>query len=150
MQSNNDITVKGAIKIEGLLETACFTSFDDFARRYPQFLTIQLPATITNVIVSNVQPLDSQKDYIWFRRNNSGGFVGAYVFSQGFWRQVFPVPQGIFKLYGDSRDIPAGYILADNTNPNITTAMYNFLKTQWLRDPLDLYWMIFEVTYAGF
>lgn len=156
MPGNEDINVKGSIKINDLPDLGCFTSFEELLKALPTFLTVEIPNTITNVIISNVQPLDDQRDALWIRRNNAGSFVGLYIYASGTWRQIFPVGGGntgtvqLFRVKGDSRHIPEGYTLADEDNPSITANEASFLKTMWLKAPGQDYYVIFQVTYTGF
>lgn len=156
MQGNEDINVKGAIKINDLPDLGCFTSFEELLKALPTFLTVEIPSTITNVIVSNVQPLDDQRDALWVRRNNAGSFVGLYIYASGTWRQIYPVGGGntgtfqLFRVKGDSRTIPEGYLLADEDNPHLTANEASWVKTQWLHNPTQEYYVIFDITYEGF
>lgn len=150
MSADGNLTVNGALKINNLPDLACFQSFEDLLKALPTFLTVEVPSTITNVIISNVQPQDNQRDAIWFRRSNSGEFIGIYLYSSGTWRLVFPSPNALIRMYGDSRDVPEGYILADETNPNLTANQASFIKSSWLKDPTDTWYVIFDVTWVGF
>lgn len=149
MPSNPD-SVLAPLKLQGLPDLACFKCFEDLLQALPSYLFAEIPITITNIVFSSTQPLDTQRDYIWFRRDNSGGFLGIYLYVGGQWQQIYPTPNGIFRMYGDSRDIPPGYLLADADNPNLTAAMATHLETQWLLDPTLTYYVIFDVTYEGF
>ena len=149
MSSDGNI-VRGALKIDELPEGACFESFEALLKSLPKWLTVEVPRSVTNVIVGATQPNDDQRDFLWVRRGNDGGFKGIYVYALGEWRQVAPAPQQVYWMYGDSRDLPDGFILVDAANPNFTSAAVQFIQTQFVRDPTNTYWMYFATTFAGF
>lgn len=147
--SNVSDLIRGAIKLDGFREGQCFTSIDDYTKALPGMLAVEIPASITNVTVSADQPTDDERDNLWFRRDNSGSFLGLYLYAQGAWQQIYPVPQQIFKLYGDSRNIPKGFALADQ--PFVSLAQLSKLKEEWLVGGSSPTWYsIFDVVYVGF
>ncbi len=91
---NPQNVVKAPLVIQNIPENACFTTFKELLEALPQYLAVQIPDSITNVIVSNVQPSSSQTTSIWFRTSNSGGFMGIYVFAQGEWHNIYPINDG--------------------------------------------------------
>jgi len=147
--SKESNVVSAPIAIKGDPTTACFTTVGDFIEALPNFLVAEIPTSITNVIISNIQPLDSQRMTVWFRLNNAGTFIGIYVFSDGTWIQMFPPPQGLFWMYGDSRDVPKGYILADENNGALPPGLGLKLKTTWILDPTGTFYIAFETTFVG-
>lgn len=149
MPAENDV-IQGALKLTGLMEECCFTSWQDFIKALPTLFSVEIPSDVTNVLVSPDNPRDDQRDYVWFRTNSAGGFIGMFIYATGQWRQIWPTPSGIFRMYGDSRYVPAGYSLADASNPHMTAAMAAALETQWVHDPTNTYYVVFDVTYVGF
>lgn len=141
--------VSAPIAIKGDPTTACFTTVGDFIEALPNFLVAEIPTSITNVVISNIQPLDSQRTDIWFRLSNGGTFIGIYVFSDGTWIQMFPPPQGLFSMYGDSRDVPKGYVLADENNGALPPGVGLWLKQRWKLDPTNTFYQVFDTTYEG-
>lgn len=107
----------------GIVEGLCFENIEQFLAAFPSLYSIEIPSNITNVIVSNVQPLDSQRNAVWFRYSNAGIFIGIYVFSNGAWMQIFPPPQGVFWFYGDSNTPQPGYELIDASNAPVVAAI---------------------------
>lgn len=141
--------VSAPLAIRGDPSTACFTNIGEFIESLPNFLIAQIPTSITNVIISNIQPLDSERNTIWFRLNNAGTFIGIYVFSDGTWIQMFPPPQGVFGMYGDSRDVPKGYVLADEDNAALPPGVGLFLKQSWKLSGSGDYYVYFQATFLG-
>lgn len=130
--------ISAPIALLSLPDLACFKSAQELIAALPQFLVAQIPiGEITNVIVSNVQPLDTQRDSIWFRKDNSGNFIGIYVYSGGTWQQMYPMPGQIFQRYRNTTDPttdPVGYTrldLAAGIPPTVVTA----LQATWVADP---------------
>lgn len=152
MSSTTDTDViTGAIKLQELLEDRCFTGWKDFLKSLPQLLLVEVPSSITNVIVSAIQPGDDQRDCVWLRLNAAGTFVGIFLYAAGDWNQIFP-PSAytLFRMVGDHRYLPKGYKLADGNNGKLTSAAAAQLMTQWVKDPTGTYYVIFDVTFDGF
>lgn len=149
MSGESDV-IRGAIKLDSLVSGCCFTSWEDFVKAIPTLFSVEVPATITNVVISNLQPGSSLRDNLWIRLDNSGSFMGLFIYTGGLWQQIFPTPQGIFKMYGDSRVIPSGYLLADTSNPHLTAGEAAALMASWVLHGSGLYYTIFDVTYEGF
>lgn len=148
MQPETDV-IRGVVRIDNLPDGCCFTSWQDFLRQLPSLLSIELP-TLGKLVVSAVQPGEDYKDYVWVRVDASGSFLGVYMFSAGVWQQVLPAPGQLVRLVGDSRSVPAGYLLADASNPHFTALTAAALEHQWIKDPTGLYYVVFDVTYEGF
>lgn len=141
--------VDGSLVFKGLLEELCYESLREFVLALPSIFGVQVPKSVTNVIFSNTQPLDSDRDSLWVRQDNAGKILGFYVFSNGTWRQMLPTPNGVFNMYGDSRDVPEGYVLADENNTALPPGVGLFLKTYWKLDPTNTYYIYFQATYSG-
>lgn len=102
--------IKGAIKVQGVPSSACFTTFAELLNSLGTYLSVEIAnQTFSNIIISTAQPGQADRDKIWWRIANSGGFVGIYAYSNGVWSQVFPAPNQIFWLYGSSSTPPAGF-----------------------------------------
>jgi len=141
----------GSLKLLGKLDCNCFTSWQDFIKAIPSMFAVEIPPDITNVTLSNNQPDADQQDHVWFKLNSAGNFVGIFLYITGSWRQVYPVPNQIFQVFGDSRVPPTGYILVDSSNPNFTAAEVAALQANWVPHPTEPgVYTIFNVTYAGF
>lgn len=112
----NQSSIKGAIKVAGVPDSACFSTFAELLRSLGSYLTVEIPnQTFSNVVISNVQPGQADRDKIWWRLSNSGGFIGIYGYSAGVWVQIFPAPYQVFWLYGDSSNPPTGFRFIDGT-----------------------------------
>lgn len=106
----NQSVIKGAIKVEGIPDSACFTTFSELLKSLGTFLTVEIPnQTFSNIVISNAQPGAADRDKIWWRLSDAGVFIGIFFYSNGVWEQVFPPPQTIFWLYGSSDTPPAGF-----------------------------------------
>lgn len=137
----------GALKQLGSFDVECFQSLQDFVNWFYDNTVVQFQTSlITNVVVSPNQPNNSQTNQIWFKQNSSGTIIGVFVFSGGAWIQFLPQPNGIFWCFGDSTDVPDGYLLADSSNPNLTASQATFLQNFWHLDSSGLFYDIFQVT----
>jgi len=144
--------VVGDLVLKALPELECFTNFTDFLKALPSLYAVEVPSTVTNVIVGPSQPTSSQTSSVWIRTDSSGGFIGVYVFSQGQWRLIIPGPQQIFWLYGDSSAPPAGYITTDEASGNqISTTLATALKALWIAgDKAGPPFEYFSALFSGF
>lgn len=148
MSSEPDIAA-GQLVLKGVLESCSFTGFVDFVRALPDLLGVEIPASVSNVVLSAEQPSEGERGKIWMRQDSDGKFVGGYIFSEGTWSQFFPAPNGIFWMYGDSRNVPPGYTLADEQNTKLPQGVGLFLKNRWKFDDTATFYTAFEVTFNG-
>lgn len=141
------------LKVLNLPDLLCVKNITDLVQQLPNFLVGQAPTSITNVVVSNVQPLDTQRDSVWFRKDNAGNFIGIYVYSNGTWQQMYPVPGQMFRMYRNPDDpvtIPVGYTRFDLA-PGIDPTLYTFVIATWMPDPVLVgEYLIFDVIFSGF
>lgn len=148
--SDTDI-VLGALKPLGLLDELCVESIPELVRILPQYLGVEVPATVTNVVVGVQQPGDDRRNNLWVRLDNSGDFIGLYVYAQGQWRQVSPVPKEVFQVYGDSREVAPGYTLAGNFSGfTASQKAYFAAMSHWQNDTPNTWYDVFFVVYTGF
>ena len=149
MSESNDV-IRGVLKIDNLPDTECFTSWSDFLKRLPYLLSVELPASVTNVNVGSSQPTDDERDNLWVRKDNSGSFLGLFIYAQGSWRQIFPAQNSPILMLGDSRVIPSGYTLASDVT-FVTTDQLTALKRLWVVGGTSPEWFtMFHVFYTGF
>lgn len=139
----NDV-IQGAVSVVNLPDVSCFENFSDFVVALAASLAIEIPQSITNVVIGNSEPT-STTTALWIRRDNSGTFVGFYVYSSSSWVQIYPVPGELTRIYGSTLALPEGYQRAD-LNPNLTAAQITFLQAQWMADPSNPgEYLIFDV-----
>lgn len=145
----------GTLVLRNVLETACFESLEDFVKQLTVLLGVEIDASkISNVVVSNEQPSDSQTTSIWFRISNSGNFIGMYVFAGGAWRVMYPVNTDhvtqIFWFASDDGSAPPGWEKITDTTPNIAPGVIAALTAQYVQDPSNTYDIYFAAQYIGF
>lgn len=123
----------GALQLKTIPELPCFQSFEELLRAIPELYSIIVPDSITNVIVSNVEPNSDQTTALWIRLSNDGTFIGVYVYTQGQFVQIWPVPNEVIWLYGDSEVPPTGYVNTDNAPAGtLSTGLKASLKAAWI------------------
>lgn len=110
--------IKGSIVVQGVPEAACFDTFAELLGSLSQYLSVEIAASsISNVVISNQQPGALDKGKIWFRLDNSGSFLGIYVFTGTVWAQVLPAPGQIFWINGNAATPPKGFqLIPDDTS----------------------------------
>lgn len=145
------MTLTGVIKVLDVPDDACLTTVRDLLLQLERYLGVEFTADrVTNVYVSANEPDTTDRSIIWFKTNNAGNFVGIYLFIAGTWVQFLPVPQQLFRIVGDSTDIPAGYALADDSIPYITEDMATAIAETWIEtSPGSGVYSVFDVVYVG-
>lgn len=142
--------IRGILKLDNFMEGKCFTSWADFIAAMPSMFSVEVPTDVTNVKLGTDQPSDSERDNLWIKINGAGSFVGIFIYAQGTWQQIYPVPQEIFFMYGDSRNVPAGYRLVSD-DPNISDIQVVNMQKIWTTGGTSPTWYTtFHVTYKGF
>ncbi len=106
----NNVKVKGAVKISGLLDRECFSSWRDFLESLPRLLTIDIPTRILGVVFSKSEPGEDSNDVLWVNRDASGQVVGIYAFQNGKWEPLYTFGAGqIHWFWGDSTTPERGF-----------------------------------------
>lgn len=90
MSRDDQTSITAPLKVLGIPETFCYENVTQFVQALATNLVAVIPTSITNVVVGNIEPNDTQRFSVWFRLNNAGTFVGIYVFSDGKWVPLFP------------------------------------------------------------
>jgi hypothetical protein len=142
-------TILGAIKIAGLPEEACFTTFKDLLQALPNYLQVEIPTSVTNVLVSSTTPNEDQRDYLWVRRDLNGRFIGLYTYQCGKWQPAYNFAPGqIIWIYSSTGDVPDGFQKVDASNSAVPVAVANALAATYIKNSsnVDVY---FAVTYVG-
>lgn len=135
--ANTETNVIGELVLTAVPELQCYKNFTEFLKALPSLFAVQVPSTVTNVIVSPSQPTSSQTSSVWIRTNGAAEFVGIYVFSGGEWIKVCPAPNQIIWMYGDSSQIPHGYKSTDDASGvEISTTLATALKALWIAGSL--------------
>lgn len=138
-------------KVKGLPDGVCVNSFSEFIKLLEDYLVIEIPGTVSNVVVGVNQPAENERSKIWFRVDNSSSFIGIYVYSGGSWQKIYPLTGQVFWVHGDSRNVDPGFKLIDENNSQFTAAEANFFKSLYLPNPIDAsFYTYFAVTYEGF
>lgn len=105
--------IRGTLKSIGVPGEACFTNFSELLNLLGTYLVVEIAnQNFSNIIISNSQPAAADRNKIWWRLSNNGSFVGIFAYSGGVWVQIFPAPQQIFWLYGNSASPPQGFSFA--------------------------------------
>jgi len=153
--SNSSDVVRGAIVIDNFPEGCCYKSFEEFIKALPSWLAVQIPPNISNVTIGANQPSEAERGNLWVKVGSGSIFAGLYLFTGGSWTQIYPIPNQIFRVYGDSRTPPDGFSLADSF---VTSAAATWMRSTWhvggtISNPpvpaVDWY-DVFDVVYTGY
>ncbi len=141
--------VSGAIKLNSFPDRACFSSWGDFITQIPSFLSVEIPASISNVLVGTTQPTEDDREKLWLRRSTNGSFIGWYVFSAGAWAPFYNIPRNqVVWMFGDSSSIEGGFVFIDTGDPVIVSSVVTALKGQYIPNGVGGY-SYFAVRYEG-
>lgn len=150
-----NVTAKGALKLQNIPDNACFSNFKEFVESLPEYLTVEVPASISNVVISQAPPGEDDKNKLWFRRDASGNFIGIYVFQSGAWRPFYNLVIGaavsqITWAHGSSSNVPDGFrlILANDPTSNIPQAVRQAIQSQYVPDGSGGF-LYFALEYIG-
>ncbi len=142
-------SITGVVKVKGVPDTACFTTFSDLLRALGQYLTVEFTnQEFTNVVISYPQPSFADRDKIWWRLNANGQFIGLYKFATNDWAQIYPAPQQIFWLYGDSSNPPPGFSF-NTVSTLFTNSQYASLISQAIVGTTPGTFVYYPAVYVG-
>lgn len=150
---SKDIANSIAIPIEVLglpSSELCYENTEQFLKLLSKYLVGRAPVSISNVIISNIQPNSSQTGSIWVKQNSAGTVIGIAFYSGAQWIQVLPAPGEIIWMGGvgvSSDAVPPGFKLIDNDNAKFTTSQVTSIMTNYY--PGTAPYSIFAVTYEG-
>ena len=143
--------ILGALKLLGIPERACFQNWQQFVEAIPQYFAVEVPQSITNVIVGSTAPSEDDRDKIWYRRDNNGSFLGVYAFQNGAWRPFYSlVPDSVTWTWGNSNSIPDGFILIEQGDSTIPSTVVNFLVGQYIPLPSGPGYQWFAIRFVGY
>lgn len=125
--------VRGALKIDNVPDRACFSTWRQFLESIPDFLTVEVPSSVSGVVVGPNTPDEDDRDKIWFRRDNGGNFLGVWAFQNGAWRPLFNFGTNqIIWTFGDSTNIPDGFVLIEEGDPVIPSNIVQGLTALYI------------------
>lgn len=149
MQPIADV-VRGALKLNDLPERYSFTSWADFVRALPQFFSVELPVSVSGVVVSKVSPSEDDRDKVWYRRDGLGNFLGVYAFQAGAWRLLHSrLSNEVIWVVGVSTSVPDGFVLIDTGDAVIPDDVVNAIKSHYVPDGLGNF-SYFAVRFNGY
>lgn len=146
--------VRVDLVLKNLPDIACFESPLDWFKAIPDYIGGQVSSSVSNVVVSNVQPTDSQTTSVWFRVNNAGSFVGIYVFSGGQWQSIYPnMDQDTVQvqwMFNADGTVPDGWTKIVSGDTVIDPAVVTALTAQYIQDPSLTFDVYFAARFSGF
>lgn len=145
-------TIRGALKVNGLPERSCFTSFSELLAALPELLSVEIPIGSSGVIVGPDEPGEQDRGKLWLRRDNSGGVIGKYAFQGGHWERLYDVVTGEVRwIVGDSTQIPAGWELIEEGVAGFPSEVIDRLVSTYVPNVnIAGAYYYFAVHYVGF
>lgn len=154
MSDPNNLVI-GDLKYEGQIDNVCnIEDIQGLVKHLAKHLKFYVPASITNVLVGNKQPADSDRYKVWFKQDNSSNFEGIYIYAVGAWRKIYPVEtpgnRQVFWISGDSRSIPEGFELIEEGTAGISSSDIESIKALYRSSVDSDYFTYYAVVYKGF
>lgn len=116
-------TVKGIVKVANIPERASFRTWDEFIRALPNFLTLELPASVSGIVVGNEEPATGDTDKLWLRRVPDGTVLGLYAFQAGNWERLHLAESNEIRwFFGTSLEPPKGWITIEEDDGVLDSA----------------------------
>jgi hypothetical protein len=149
-------TIKGAIKIQGLPESTCINTLADALYALAEHGTIEIGnQSFSNIVISNQQPDAPDRDKIWWRQSNAGGFISLNQYINNKWLQVYPPPNAIFQIVADpgksSNEPPPGFKLLEISDGLLSEPDYEDLMSKQAYPPgLTGPYTRYPAIYVGF
>lgn len=143
--------VRGALKVNGSLDRQYFTSWREFIEALPNLLSVEIPSSITNVVVSAGEPGDDDGDKLWVRKDSAGGFLGLYLFQRGKWRRFFnSAPNEVHWFGGDSNHPEEGFVVIDDEDAVFTSYVVTSLKVKYIPKELGDGYVYYAARFESF
>lgn len=143
-----DVT-RGSLKVNNLPDRVCIRSWREFIESIPGFITVEVPASVSNVVIGNTAPGEDDIDKLWLRRDSSGTFLGLYVFQGGEWVLITPPPETVWWFQGTSADPPNGYTVILTGDPVVDPDVVQALIPRYVAGPGNTY-KYYAARYTGF
>lgn len=143
-------TIVGALKILKVPERECFKSWSEFINSIPDFVGVEVPATVNGVIFSRSEPGDDFKDSLWVYRDSAGNVLGLYAWQGTSWKPLYTMPKyQVFWFWGDSDNPPAGFTAILTGDTEIPSGVVSALVSQYVVTTPNRY-AYYAARYTGF
>jgi hypothetical protein len=144
--------VRGAIKLLDVPQRECVNTLQELLELLPKFLGVEIPTSASGIIIGNTAPGLDDINKLWIRRDDSGRFIGFYIYQEGEWVAVYDVLIGAEEIrwaVGASGTPPEGWIVVLPGDSVIPGVVVNHLVSQYIPDGSGGY-TYFAVRYVGF
>ena len=144
-------TIRGALKLNGLVDRECFTSWQQFLESFPSLMSVEVPENFGGVIAQSAEPSDDDRGKLWLRLDASGNFLAPYVFQGGKWEVLYSFAPGqVIWMTGNSTQVPRGFLLIDTGDQTIPSQVVTQLKNLYLPGSGGGFFAYFAVRFVGF
>jgi len=146
---------RGSLKIQNLPDRVCINGWRELIQAIPEFISVEVPSSITGIITGNTAPGEDDTNKLWLRRDAAGNFIGLYVFQGGSWEQVYDVIQDngnreIRWVSGVSSNPPDGWIVVVQGDPTIPEPVVLALTARYVPSGAPGVFNYYAVRYVGF
>lgn len=148
--------VYGKLILNDVPSNLCWDTPEKFLKQLTKYFNVDLDinSNVDFVVVGSEVPSEDDKARLWIKLYNNGTFAGFYKFENGKWTEISTHrPDEVVWFVGDSRNIPDGYILIDESNGTMTSSNIRHIMDMYNRDttvetdtPVYTY---FACTYIG-
>ena len=150
MQKIND-SIRAAVRIENIPERARFSSFEDMLNAISNYLSVEIPPTVTGVVSSSKEPDKDSRDKLWLRRDGSGGVLGIYYYAQAKWQPAYTAPDGTVQwIIGDSGTPPEGFKAILEADDVVDSTVVETLKQRYISIPNTTRYKYYAARFIGF
>jgi len=154
-------TVLGGLKPLNIPQNACFNSFAELLAQLPLWYAVEIPASISNVVVSVTEPGTDDHGKLWIRISGTGAFVAQYMFFNGNWKRLYQYAPGeVIWMSGSSSKIGVPgtdlepFQLITSTGPSsVPSGARTAIRAQYVEsDPVTVpeSFSYFAVVYVGY
>lgn len=149
MRIINDV-IRGAVKVDGLPDRVSFSSWRDAILALPELLTIEVPPGAIGVVVGQDTPSEDDRNKVWYRRDKSGAYLGAYGFQNGAWHEIQQTGlQQVYWVYGNSLDVPEGFTVIEPGDAAVPEVVVNKIIGQYVPNGVGGY-SYFALRFSGY
>jgi len=147
--------IRGSLKVNDLPDRVCIRDWRQLIESIPQFMTVEVPASASGIIIGATAPGDDDINKLWLRRENSGAVLGLYAFQGGSWNKIYNVIQDsgnveIRWLGGVSTSITPGWILIEENDAVLTSNTVQKIRSEYVPSSTPGVFNYFAVRYVGY
>lgn len=144
-------TVVGGLVVNDLPDRACVNTLKEFIELLPQYLSVDVPASVSNVVIGTNNPGSDDVGKLLLRVSNNGIILGLYAFQGGAWNKINTGPDGeVTWISGDSDNPPPGYVAIVPGSEQLPNAVVTHLVSLSVPKGSGPGYQYYAAVYVGF